>query len=103
MTARLFNGLAALPCIPLPGKGGQLIQPVHVDDLVQSLVRLVEGAGPPGMRKVPVVGPEPLTLRGFLAQLRAAMGLPTARFLSVPIACVKALVRAGRAERTEIF
>ena len=94
-SARWFTGMASLPLVPLPGQGRQAIQPVHVDDLVEALVVLVEDARRLDGQRVPVVGPKPLSLRGFLAGLRSAMGLPGARFLPIPWAIVRLAARVG--------
>jgi uncharacterized protein YbjT (DUF2867 family) len=81
-SARLFSMLAALPLIPVPGRGQQRVQPVHIDDLVACIVTLL-ASNAFVRQRVPVVGPRPLPLREFLAQLRSAMGLR--RTLTVPI------------------
>ena len=91
-SARLFTLLASLPLIPLPGKGDQAVQPLHVDDAVEAIVALVQGDAFRGER-VPLVGPRPLVLRELLADLRRAMGLGPPRFLPVPLR----LVRIGAA------
>jgi len=82
-SARLFTMLASLPWIPLPGQGDQQVQPIHVEDLVEALVALVES--PDVQRRVvPLVGPAPLRLSDYLAALRGSLGLGPARFLRVP-------------------
>ncbi|MEJ7669678.1 MAG: NAD-dependent epimerase/dehydratase family protein [Casimicrobiaceae bacterium] len=43
-SAALFNRLAALPVVPVPGDGKQNIQPIHVDDLAAAIVRVLETA-----------------------------------------------------------
>lgn len=83
-SARLFNLLASLPVIPLPGPGNQWIQPIHIDDLTDAITALVETDRFSGCR-IPLVGPEPLTLRCYLRELRRLMGLGTARFLHIPL------------------
>lgn len=93
-SAALFDRLASLPMIPLPGGGQQQVQPVHVDDLIDVLVRLVESrAEIRGI--VPVVGPEPLSLREFLLGLRGALGAGTAPVLSIPRALTAFVARIG--------
>jgi uncharacterized protein YbjT (DUF2867 family) len=82
-SASMFTTLASLPLIPLPGRGDYEVQPIHVDDVVEALVTLVEEPACEG-RRIPLVGPEPLRFDAFLAQLRAAMGLGRARFLRIP-------------------
>jgi uncharacterized protein YbjT (DUF2867 family) len=85
-SARLLAALASLPWIPLPGDGSQRVQPIHIDDLTQLLVYLVEGAA--SRTIIPAVGPRPVTLREWLAELRAQMHLGPARFLRIPLPLV---------------
>lgn len=78
-SARLFGMLSTLPLLALPDGGRQRIQPVHVDDLVALVTRLVDrhARGLPLPRgRLPVVGPEPMTLRDYLQGLRRAFGQP---------------------------
>ena len=92
-SAALFDTLATLPCIPVPGDGSQQVQPVHIDDLVAAVVRLIDS--PQTRQVLPVVGPEPLSLRTFLLSLRQALGLGPARVLNVPLPLVSLAARAG--------
>jgi uncharacterized protein YbjT (DUF2867 family) len=82
-SAHLFNLLASLPLIPLPGRGEPQVQPIHIDDAVQAIVALVQ-AHDTRRQRVPLVGPSPLSLRDFLGELRGALGLAPTRFVSVP-------------------
>ena len=69
-SATLFDALASLPVLPLPAGGRQLVQPVHIDDLVSAVLRLAES--PAVLRCVlPIVGPAPMTMREFLLGLRS--------------------------------
>lgn len=86
-SAKLFNLMASLPLIPLPGSGNQKIQPVHISDLTHALAVLVETDRFLGQR-VPVVGPEPLTLRRYLSELRQLMKLGPPTFIPVPVPVV---------------
>jgi uncharacterized protein YbjT (DUF2867 family) len=94
--ARLLT-LAAMPLLLLPDGGRQRVQPVHVDDVVEAMCRLVEAplTSPAGGRSVPLVGPEPITLHDYLQQLRFAVGLPPAAALPVPAALVNIAARLG--------
>jgi uncharacterized protein YbjT (DUF2867 family) len=93
-SARLFNAWACLPVIPVPSHGEQRLQPVHIDDAVDALLALLQ-PGAPRRRHIPFVGPEPLTLRAYLLDLRAALKLPTAACLSVPLPLVRLAARIG--------
>lgn len=94
-SAQLFNLIASLPVIPLPGSGDQRIQPIHIDDLTQAVVMLVETDRYLGQR-VPLVGPESITFRDYLGELRHLMGLGPARFLPVPAGLVEFSARIGQ-------
>jgi uncharacterized protein YbjT (DUF2867 family) len=81
-SARLFALLAVLPVTPLPGDGGQRVQPIHVEDLADLVVRVVST---PIKRRVEAVGRRALTVREWLRILRAQMGLGVPRFVEVPL------------------
>ena len=74
-SAGLFAALAVLPAVALPAGGRQPLQPVHLDDLVAGVLALVR-ALPPGRRRIAFTGPRPLSLRAYLACLRAQLGHP---------------------------
>jgi uncharacterized protein YbjT (DUF2867 family) len=93
-SARMFDAQASLPLVPLPGRGDQQVQPVHIDDLVDAVVRLAES--PAALHCVlPVVGPRALTMREFLGELRLTLGFGRARFLPVPRGLVALAARLG--------
>jgi uncharacterized protein YbjT (DUF2867 family) len=80
-SARLFALLASLPITPVPAHGLQRVQPIHIDDLAEVVVRAVDT---PLRAVVHAVGPCELTLRAWLELLRAQMGLGRPRFVGVP-------------------
>jgi uncharacterized protein YbjT (DUF2867 family) len=82
-SAALFNQLALAPLLPFPAGGRMAVQPVHLDDLVAGVVRLLESP-PPGVQTFVFAGPRPLALRDYLAQLRSALGEP-GRLRVVPV------------------
>jgi len=93
-SAKLFSVLASLPWIPLPGRGDQQVQPIHIDDVTRGIAALL--ADESSAREVlPFVGPEPMALRDFLAELREAMGLGRAHFLPAPMTLVRGAARVG--------
>jgi uncharacterized protein YbjT (DUF2867 family) len=102
VSARLFSTLASLPLIPLPGRGEQLVQPVHIDDLTEAVVHLLMDQDAT-RRRVPIVGPKPLTLREYLHQLRRALGLGDAHFIRMPIAWVRMAARISGALRLSLL
>jgi uncharacterized protein YbjT (DUF2867 family) len=94
-SAALFNMLASLPVVPLPGRGDQLIQPIHVDDLVEAIVNSF-GRNDVLCQRVPLVGPRAISLRDFLAALREAMQLGRARFVAMPRTLMRLLAQLGQ-------
>jgi nucleoside-diphosphate-sugar epimerase len=92
-SAALFATLASAPLIPLPGDGTQCLQPIHIEDVVDGILAAVSDRKARGT--IPFVGPQPLTLRDFLAELRGALGLGHARFVRVPLAVVRCVARFG--------
>jgi uncharacterized protein YbjT (DUF2867 family) len=85
-SSRWFMFLAALPLTPLPGAGSQPIQPIHLDDLCEAVLRLIEdipdaagpgadGGGTAIEGVIDAVGPAPLSLRDYLATLKRQLGL----------------------------
>lgn len=93
-SATWFTMLASLPCTPVPA-GEQWLQPVHVDDVVEALVRLVETPGLASGQRLVLAGPTPLSLRGYLADLRGALGLKKGCFLPIPLPLVRCAAWLG--------
>lgn len=88
-SARTFRSLASLPFTVRLGSAPQLVQPIHIDDLVGAIVGLlkhrlptVPGAGT--VQRVPLVGPRALPFTDYLGVLRAAMGMGRQRVLPLP-------------------
>ncbi|MFA7668740.1 MAG: SDR family oxidoreductase [Burkholderiaceae bacterium] len=96
----MFTMQASQPIIPLPGSGQQLVQPVHVDDLVAVVVALAtrdEVARAHAGRRVAVVGPEAMTMREFYTGLRRTMGIrEPARFMGIPMWVMRAMAQVGK-------
>lgn len=91
--ASMFNGMAVLPLLALPRGGDMQVQPVHVDDVVAGVLALLR-APPQPQHTIAFVGPRPLSLREFLAELRSQLGLRSRlRVLALP----ESLFRAAAA------
>jgi uncharacterized protein YbjT (DUF2867 family) len=81
-SAALFRSLAALPVIPVVDHGRQQIQPVHVDDLVATVLLCLTAE--PARRTIDVVGPQALEFADWLQRLRFKSGRSAARVVSTP-------------------
>ncbi len=85
----LIRGLAGLPGIlPLPGNGGFEFQPIHIDDLAETVLRAVDGRIAPRAILEPV-GPEVRTLREILRDTRQWLDLPPARTVPVDMRFIR--------------
>lgn len=93
-SASAFLRWAALPWLPVPAGAGK-VQPVHIDDVADLVVRAASDAPLPRGR-LEVVGPQALSVGQYLQALRRAMGLPPARCLEVPAWAMTLAAHAGR-------
>lgn len=99
-SARVFKALASMPFAVRFGDAPQLVQPVHVDDVVTAIVALLrrrlyldqEGTA----QRIPLVGPNALPFTDYLAALRASMGMGRLRVLRLPGGLARLLARFGR-------
>lgn len=99
-SARVFKGLASMPFTVRFGSAPQLVQPVHIDDVVGAMLALLRHRLPPApgvtAMRVPLVGPEALPFTDYLGRLRAAMGMGRLRVLPLPGALARLMARCGR-------
>ncbi|WP_257031757.1 SDR family oxidoreductase [Paraburkholderia bryophila] len=86
-SARFFRSVASLPVHPLPAGGHQLLRPIHLDELAEVVVRLVEGSAT-DHPVLDLVGGTQLEYRHMLATYRASMGLPPAKSIGIPAAAL---------------
>lgn len=89
-----LSALAALPVVPRIGPGTWRVQPVHVDDLCDLVVRLVAMPGPLP-RRIDAVGPEAMNTDTLTAILRHWLGLPPPRWLPLPEGLLWAIASVG--------
>lgn len=83
----LFMAMAAMPVIPLIGDGGQKLQPIHIGDLTDAVLNLVEK---PNKRiRLEAVGPEPITFADMLAAYREWLGFKKTVYLKIPLSLMR--------------
>jgi uncharacterized protein YbjT (DUF2867 family) len=101
-SARVFKAMASMPIALRFGDAPQLVQPIHIDDVVAAIVALlrrrlhVDGADERVVQRIPLVGPQALPFIDYLAALRAAMGMGRLRVLRLPGGLSRLLARFGR-------
>ena len=91
----LFRALAALPfAVPVVGKGDQVFQPIHVDDLVATILKLLDDRS---VNRVVIdpVGPDRLTFKQILVDLRRWLGYAPAPVVEIPVHLVECIARLG--------
>ncbi|SHH45903.1 SDR family oxidoreductase [Massilia sp. CF038] len=100
VSARLFKVLASMPFGVRFGKAPQLVQPIHLDDVVAAIVGLLHqplpvAANGATAHRIALVGPAALSFTDYLATLRAAMGMGKLRILRLPALAGRLLASAG--------
>ena len=95
-SARAFRTLASMPLALRFGSAPQLVQPIHIDDLCEALVKLLREPAPwHGAARLALVGPRALPFTDYLAALRAAMGMGRLRVLQLPGWLARGLARVA--------
>ncbi|MDY7579036.1 NAD-dependent epimerase/dehydratase family protein [Herbaspirillum sp. RTI4] len=92
--SQLFLAFSTLPFLMMPMANDAMVQPIHVDDLVAALVKLVfmKQSVP---REMAVVGPVALSMGNYLAALRHGLQAPPAIVLPLPTPIAKIVARVA--------
>lgn len=93
-SASLFMRLARLPLIPVIGDGHQALQPVHISDVVATVMHSLTSSEP--RQTLDIVGTETITFAEWLQTMRKAQGLPCAKLFRFPYPLAMALTKIGR-------
>lgn len=89
-SSRMFLALASLPVAALPA-GGE-VQPIHIDDLCDAMAALLRPEHR-HVRTLDAVGPVPMALPAYLAELRRGMRAGPALVLPTPWPLARAASR----------
>jgi len=90
-----LRSLAAAPIfVPLVGDGSASFRPMHVEDLVETVQRILHTDRHAGQILEPV-GPHRLSMRDVIARLRRWLGFRPARFIALPLPVVKVTARVA--------
>lgn len=108
-SARVFKAMASMPFAVRLGSAPQLVQPIHIDDLVAAILALLRrrlyldaGMSQAHMQagssaaRIALVGPQALPFVDYLAALRSALGMGRLRVVKLPDVLARGLARAGR-------
>ena len=88
-----FKKLSNLPLIPLIGDGQQMVQPVHIDVLVQAILCCLEVQNKSQL-EINVVGPQALSYKQWMQQLRTKDS--KGRFIKIPFKLMMLIAKLGQ-------
>jgi uncharacterized protein YbjT (DUF2867 family) len=94
-SSRYFRMLASMPVLGVPGDGRYWVQPIHIDDLAECVVRLFE-PGAPLRCRIPLAGPCRITYRDMLLSLREQLGLPKPLVMGMPMPILKQMAKVAQ-------
>jgi len=85
-STRMFMLLSQMPVLMLPEGGKQMLQPVHINDVVQAVVNLLAPgtASPPLRSIIECVGAEEVTMSGLITSYRTQRGCKSPRIFALP-------------------
>lgn len=93
-SSELFMRMARLPLIPLIGSGQQQLQPVHISDVVATVIACL--SAPQAQQTLDIVGSQTLSFAEWLQYMRCAQGLSAGRMLHIPLVLAMAGTWLGR-------
>ena len=93
-SADLFMRLSALPLIPVIGDGQQELQPIHISDVVATVLQSLISTN--SRQTLDIVGNETITFTEWMQLMRRAQGLPRARVVHFQFTLVMTLACLGR-------
>lgn len=93
-SAKMFRLQARLPVHVLPAGGSQTLQPVHIDDICETVTKWLSDPNSTS-QTVDAVGAEATTMRGMLDSYREQMKLRSAIHVSMPALFVRMAASIG--------
>jgi nucleoside-diphosphate-sugar epimerase len=96
-SSHLFDTLSRCPVLPMPAPALRAqIQPIHVSELAQGVLRLIEEASP-RYGTIDAAGPRALSMASFIGELRLQRGRAPARTWALPERLTRLSARLGDA------
>ena len=97
-SAKMFRLLARLPVLAVPGRGESWMQPVHIDDICELIVRQVNenSAWVRPATVVNAVGPMRMSYRDMIACYRAQISARPAWVLPIPWAIMNIIAQLAQ-------
>lgn len=92
-SSELFMRVARWPLIPLLGAGQQQLQPLHISDLVATVLH---GLGNNARLTLDLVGDDRVSFADWLQRMRLAQGLGPGRFVHMPLLLARLAIGLGQ-------
>lgn len=96
----LFKTLSNLPVIPLIGDGQQILQPVHINDLIATVLRCLED-DVQAQQTIDIVGEQAISYKDWMISLRTRQSQPY--FFTLPLNIAMKLSRVGKLVGIPLF
>ena len=80
---QMFQRLASLPVLPLIAGGNQVIQPVHINDLTETILKCLTVSQ--SNVTLDVVGAHSITVKAWLQLMRKEIDKPHATIIPIPV------------------
>lgn len=93
-SSELFMRLAALPIIPVLGDGLYTVQPVHITDVVATVLQCLSSVAT--KQTLDIVGREAITFAEWLQHMRQAQGRSNAKLVHIPFAIARCAAQLGK-------
>ena len=93
-STQLFMRMAALPRIPVIGDGQQALQPIHIEDLVATVLQALTASQ--SQQTLDTIGTETFSFAQWLQRMRQAQGLAPAQLIHCPLPLAMGLARLAR-------
>jgi len=90
----MFKRLASLPVLPLIDGGNQVIQPVHISDLTDTVLKCLTSSI--SKLTLDIVGAHSVKFNEWLQFMRTAKGKPPAHIISIPFKISLAIAKFGK-------
>lgn len=90
----MFQRLASLPLLPLIDGGNQRIQPVHISDVIDTVLNCLTSSK--SNITLDIVGAHSILLKEWLQLMRSANGKPPATIISIPYKLSLAMAKFGK-------